>query len=135
MGSQESFASKEGKEEWMSKSKFLRSECPVACTLDLIGDKWTLLVVRDMICGKAAFNEFSKSPERIATNILADRLEKLVGAGLAERYLPEGSSGREAYRLTARGRSLEPVLESMMRWGLGHIEGTAARMLPKRNGE
>ena len=61
-----------------------RSVCPVACALDVMGDKWTLLVVRDMACGKRHFNDFCRSPERIATNILADRLERLVAHGLAE---------------------------------------------------
>ena len=64
------------------------SVCPVACALDLIGDKWTLLVVRDLACGKRFFNDLSRSSERIATNILADRLERLVAHGLVERYRP-----------------------------------------------
>ena len=63
-----------------------RSVCPVACALDVIGDKWTLLVVRDMACGKRHFNDFCRSPERIATNILADRLERLVAHGLVEKH-------------------------------------------------
>jgi len=107
-----------------------RSVCPVSCTLDVIGDKWTLLVVRDMLCGKSSFKDFLQSPERIATNILADRLEKLVSAGLAERFVPEGASQRASYRLTDPGRSLAPVLESCKKWGLRWIEGTEARMVP-----
>ena len=110
----------------MRKSR--RSPCPVACTLDLVGDKWTLLVVRDLAFGKSQFKEFLASPEKIATNILADRLARLVEHGLAERF---GSSGREAYRLTAKGESLLPVLQSVADWGLAHIEGTEARMKPK----
>ncbi len=110
-----------------------RSVCPVSCTLDLIGDKWTLLVVRDMLCGKSSFKDFLQSPERIATNILADRLEKLVAAGLAERFVPAGASQRESYRLTDQGKSLEVVLESVKNWGLKWIEGTEARMAPVRN--
>jgi DNA-binding HxlR family transcriptional regulator len=113
--------------------KKCRSVCPVSCTLDVIGDKWTLLVVRDMLCGKSSFKDFLQSPERIATNILADRLEKLVSAGLAERFVPEGASQRESYRLTDPGRSLAPVLESYKNWGLRWIEGTEARMLPLTN--
>jgi len=110
----------------MRKSR--RSPCPVACTLDLVGDKWTLLVVRDLAFGKSQFKEFLASPEKIATNILADRLARLVEHGLAERF---ASSGREAYRLTAKGESLLPVLQSVADWGLAHIEGTEARMKPK----
>jgi DNA-binding HxlR family transcriptional regulator len=104
-----------------------RSPCPVACTLDLIGDKWTLLVVRDMACGKSLFKEFSASPERIATNILTDRLNRLIESGLAERFAVE-QAGREAYRLTKKGQSLLPILNAVAAWGLANIKGTAARM-------
>ena len=65
----------------MAKTK--RSVCPVACVLDVIGDKWTLLVIRDLACGKRHFNDFCRSPERIATNILADRLERWSRTGLS----------------------------------------------------
>jgi DNA-binding HxlR family transcriptional regulator len=101
-----------------------RSPCPVACTLDLVGDKWTLLVVRDLFCGKAFFKDFAASPEGIATNILADRLAKLGAAGLAEAHAG-------GYRLTPRGRSLLPVLEAVKDWGLAHIPGTEARLKVK----
>ncbi len=102
--------------------------CPVACTLDLIGDKWTLLVIRDLMLGKAHFKEFVTSPERVATNILAQRLHRLSESGLVERYPSEVFPGREAYRLTAKGHSLRPLLEQMAVWGLEHIEGTSARL-------
>lgn len=104
--------------------------CPVACTLDLIGDKWTLLVIRDLMLGKAHFKEFVTSPERVATNILAQRLHRLSESGLVERYPSEVFPGREAYRLTAKGHSLRPLLEQMAAWGLEHIEGTSARLKP-----
>jgi DNA-binding HxlR family transcriptional regulator len=107
-----------------------RSICPVACVLDLVGDKWTLLVVRDMACGKAFFKEFAASPERIATNILADRLDRLVRAGVAEPFRPAPVSERHGYRLTAKGQSLIPVLAALRDWGLAHIKGTEARMKP-----
>ncbi len=107
--------------------KLKRSVCPVACALDVIGDKWTLLVVRDMACGKRYFNDFCRSPERIATNILAERLERLVTSGLAEKYTSEG---REAYRLTVKGKSLGPVVTAMAAWGLTNIKGTSAQMTP-----
>ena len=107
-----------------------RSVCPVACTLDLIGDKWTLLLVRDMACGKALFKEFSASPERIASNILADRLDRLVRSGLAESFSPSVATGRHGYRLTAKGKSLLPALGALRDWGLMHIKGTRAQMKP-----
>ena len=110
----------------MKKTK--RSVCPVACALDLIGDKWTLLVVRDLASGKRYFNDFCRSPERIATNILADRLARLVEAGLAEKFVSVDLPGRDAYRLTAKGKSLQPVLSSLAAWGLANIQGTKAVM-------
>lgn len=109
-----------------------RSPCPIACTLDMIGDKWTLLIIRDMFFGRTYFKDFGQSPEKIATNILSDRLAKLVEWGLAEKYIPDDGKGREAYRLTQRGKSLRPVLRAIAKWGLKEIEGTSA-MVPSLN--
>jgi DNA-binding HxlR family transcriptional regulator len=117
----------------MARSK-RRSVCPVACALDLFGDRWTLLLIRDMACGKALFKEFSGSPERIATNILTDRLERLVKGGLAEPFAPAHAAGRSGYRLTAEGRSLLPVLSAIADWGLAHLRGTEARLRPPATG-
>ena len=114
----------------MRKTKPRRSPCPVACTLDLIGDRWTLLVIRDLYCGKQSFKELSASPEGIATNILSERLARLVEQGLAERRPSPEHAGRPLYRLTAKGQSLEPLLEAITDWGLTHIEGTAALLHP-----
>jgi DNA-binding HxlR family transcriptional regulator len=114
----------------MKRVKQKRSPCPVACTLDLIGDKWTLLVVRDLACGKTQFNDLCRSPEGIATNILAERLERLVAHGLAEKHRPADRSGRDAYRLTAKGKSLGPVLAAVAEWGLAHVKGTKDAMKP-----
>jgi DNA-binding HxlR family transcriptional regulator len=108
-----------------------RSPCPLACTLDLIGDRWTLLVVRDLACGKAHFKEFSESPEKIATNILADRLAKLVAGGLVETYPSDAHPGRDAYRLTDKGKSLGPVIEAIATWGLTHVKGTTKQLAPR----
>jgi len=108
-----------------------RSPCPVACTLDLIGDKWTLLVIRDMLLGRTHFREFIASPEGIATNILSDRLAKLVDWGLAEKYRSTESPGRDAYQLTERGKSLFPILKAIAKWGLENIPGTEQRMRPR----
>lgn len=113
----------------MPRSK-RRSICPVACALDIFGDKWTLLLIRDMACGKSLFKEFSASPEGIATNILAARLARLVASGLAEPFVPGHGVGRGGYRLTAKGRSLLPVLSAIADWGLRHIGGTEARLRP-----
>jgi DNA-binding HxlR family transcriptional regulator len=107
-----------------------RSVCPVACALDLIGDRWTLLVVRDLVCGKAHFKEFLDSPEGIATNILADRLAKLHDAGLVER-VPAAAVGRDVYRLTKKGETLQPLLQQITDWGLANLKGTQVRVVPR----
>jgi len=94
----------------------------------VIGDRWTLLVIRYLACGKSQFNDLTRSPERIATNILADRLGRLVADGLVDKYPSAEPPGRDAYRLTAKGRALRPVVEAVPRWGLENIEGTATPM-------
>lgn len=103
-----------------------RSACPVACLLDLVGDKWTLLVIRDLFLGKSRFEELRASPEGIATNILAARLRRLEELGLVERVPSKTHAARGTYRLTARGLSLKPVLLAMREWGLAHVRGTRA---------
>ena len=108
-----------------------RSPCPIACTLDIIGDKWTLLVVRDLTLGRTHYKEFAASPEKISTNILADRLQRLVEHEIAERYPSPEQPGRDAYRLTSKGKKLGPILKSIVKWGLDNIEGTEARMVAK----
>jgi len=107
-----------------------RSTCPVACLLDLVGDRWTLLVVRDLFLGKERFDEFRASPEGIATNILSARLRKLEDDGFVERVPSPTHASRATYRLTRKGRSLAPVLSAMRDWGLAHVRGT--RAFPKR---
>jgi DNA-binding HxlR family transcriptional regulator len=114
----------------MKRANRNRSACPLACTLDLIGDRWTLLVVRDLACGKRSFNDIARSPERIATNILADRLGRLVAAGLVERRASAETPGRETYHLTERGKSLGPVLAAIAEWGLKNVKGTKAHLAP-----
>ncbi len=104
--------------------KKLRSPCPVACTLDLIGDKWALLIVRDLFAGKRHFKEFMSSPEKIATNILTARLKKLVAEELVDKVPSTQIPGKNAYQLTEKGKSLYPVLMAVADWGLEHIEGT-----------
>lgn len=105
-----------------------RSVCPVACTLDLLGDRWTLLVVRDLFAGKQFFGQFVNSPEGIATNILTERLERLVSQGLVRRFRHEDFNGKEGYSLTDKGYSLGPVLEAVADWGLKNIRGTQKRV-------
>jgi DNA-binding HxlR family transcriptional regulator len=102
-----------------------RSPCPVACTLDLIGDRWTLLIIRDMMFfNKQRFEEFLESPEGISTNILASRLKLLEELGLVEKQPYSNHARRMNYQLTAEGKSLRPVLKVMAAWGLKYVEGT-----------
>jgi DNA-binding HxlR family transcriptional regulator len=102
-----------------------RSQCPIACSLDLIGDRWTLLVIRDMMFfGKQRFDQFLDSPEGISTNILASRLKSLEQIGLVEKHPYSNHSRRMNYQLTEKGNSLRPVLKAMASWGLKHIPET-----------
>lgn len=112
------------------KSNELRSPCPVAATLDLMGDRWTLLIIRDLFAGKSRYREFATSPEGIATNILASRLASLQAGGLVVAHQSSSRTGRSEYRLTDKGRSLLPVLRSMRDWGLANVPGTAAIIRP-----
>ncbi len=101
-----------------------RSPCPVACGLDIFGDRWTLLVVRDLVLGAERFKDFAASPERIPTNLLADRLERLLRAGVIEQTAASDGTKHAAYRLTKKGSALEPVLAAMRDWGLAWEKGT-----------
>ena len=101
-----------------------RSDCPVANTLDVIGDKWSLLVIRDLLYGKQTYGEILGSPEGIPTNILADRLKRLEDAGLIESRPYQERPVRYAYELSAKGRDLGEVLLALVRWGKRHIPGT-----------
>lgn len=100
-----------------------RSPCPIACTLDIIGDRWTLLVVRDLLFGKRYFDEFLASPEGIATNILSARLAWLTELKLVRRVPSEQDKRRVAYELTEKGQSLKQVLKETARWGMEHFHG------------
>jgi len=101
-----------------------RSPCPISGSLDLIGDRWTLLVVRDLFWGKRRFGEFLESPEYIPTNILADRLGRLEQAGLLGRKPYQENPPRYDYALTRKGRDLGPVLAALVTWGKCHIPGS-----------
>jgi DNA-binding HxlR family transcriptional regulator len=90
--------------------------CSVARTLDVVGDKWTLLVLRDAFYGVRRFEDFARDLG-IARNVLTDRLGRLVDAGVLERRQYETHPPRSEYRLTAKGRDLLPVILAMMHWG------------------
>ena len=114
------------------KSDFLRSPCPVANTLDLIGDKWSLLVIRDLMQGKQTYGELLDSPEGIPTNILADRLKRLEGAGIIARTAYQDRPVRYVYQLTKKGKDFSDILLALVRWGNKHIPGTRKIKHPAR---
>jgi len=89
---------------------FARSACAVANSLDILGDKWSLLVVRDLLHGKRTYGELALSPERIPTNILADRLKRLESAGIVTSTPYQERPVRYAYTLTPKGRALKRKL-------------------------
>ena len=100
-----------------------RSRCPVACTLDVLGDKWSLLVVRDLMRGKRRYAEFLDSPERIPSNILAERLKRLTRLGVIRATPYSRHPPRLEYTLTAKGEELRPILRAMVDWGVRHAGG------------
>ncbi len=100
-----------------------RSGCPLNASVEMLGDRWSLLIIRDMMLrGSKSFNEFLHCYEGIATNILADRLKKLVGHGILETE-PDPEDGRKLiYRLTEKGIDLAPVMTEMVLWAAAHEE-------------
>jgi DNA-binding HxlR family transcriptional regulator len=110
-----------------SDSALPRSACPIANLLDLLGDRWTLLVVRDLLfLGNRRFGQLLSSPEGIPTNILTDRLRRLEERGLVEKVPYQERPPRYEYQLTPKGLDLLPVLKAMAEWSLRHLPGTEA---------
>ena len=107
-----------------------RSSCSIACALDIVGDRWTLLIVRDLIGGKTRYTDFARSSERIPTNILSDRLRLLARSGLIERVPYGERSRRRAYHLTLDGEALSLVVDALATWGLQHLPGTTRSICP-----
>ena len=94
-----------------------RSTCPISTALELVGDRWTLLVIRDlMFAGKRHFREFLQSEEAISSNVLADRLNSLVENGIVTRRDDPTHSQKAIYSLTDKGLDLLPVLIAMSAW-------------------
>ena len=94
-----------------------RSTCPISTALELVGDRWTLLVIRDlMFAGKRHFREFLKSEEGISSNVLADRLNSLVADGIVTRRDDPTHAQKAIYSLTDKGLDLLPVLIAISAW-------------------
>jgi DNA-binding HxlR family transcriptional regulator len=114
-----------------------RSGCPINLTLEVVGDKWSLLVIRDMIFGnRRHFRELlAKSEERIASNILADRLKRLTEQGIVSKADDPTHKQKAVYSLTEKGIELLPILAQMAGWGVKHLPaiteelGIRARLL------
>ncbi len=98
--------------------KQFRSGCPVSSSLDLIGDKWSLLIIRDMFCfHKRTFKEFSSSPEKISTNILSNRLNQLENIKIIQKNQLKGNKKSFVYTLTKSGLDLLPTIIEILIWG------------------
>ena len=101
-------------------TEFARSPCPIACALDTVGDRWSLLVVRHAMVGARRYADFAAMPERVPSNILADRLKRLTAAGILERVPYSEKPLRHEYRLTRKGADLLPVLQAIADWCRRH---------------
>lgn len=110
-----------------------RSGCPVSVSLEIFGDRWSLLIVRDlMVRGYRTFGQFRESGEGIATNILADRLRRLERAGIVAAEVEETDARRVNYRLTGKGIDLAPVLLELLIWAARHEETNTPCALVER---
>lgn len=103
---------------------FARSACPITSSLDIFGDKWTLVVLRDLHCSKKTYSELANSPEKIPTNRLAERLKKLQHEGLINKTLYSEKPARYVYTLTEKGKATLPILQQIAIWGNTFIEDT-----------
>ena len=98
-----------------------RSTCPISTSLDVLGDKWTLLILRDMVfAGKSTYGQFLQSEEKMATNVLADRLAVLESQGLLTKAVAFDKKSKFTYRLTEKGVDTIPILIEFILWGTKH---------------
>lgn len=105
----------------------MRSHCPLNFTLELLGDRWSLLLLRDvLIVGKRRFSELLESPEGIATNILSERLQRLQTNALLQRRDDPDDARRAIYEPTEKALALLPAILELIRWGATHDPDTSA---------
>jgi DNA-binding HxlR family transcriptional regulator len=110
----------------------LRSHCPVNFGLEVFGDRWSLLILRDMVFrGKKTYGEFLASEEGIATNVLAARLERLTAEGILRRERDEADGRKELYSLTGKGLDLIPMLFEMIAWSAKYDARSEAKRIPR----
>jgi DNA-binding HxlR family transcriptional regulator len=116
-----------------SQAHARKSGCPIHIALALVGDPWTLLVVRDlMFKGARSFNDLLAGGEGIATNVLSDRLARLEESGMLEKEADPADARRFIYRLTAKGMGLAPVLVELILWSTAHEQTDAPPAVVKR---
>jgi len=107
----------------MKNNTIPRSHCPISYTLEIVGDKWTLLIIRDIIFGdKKTFNEFLQSDENIARNILSSRLKSLVEHGILQKSPHPSDRRKEIFTLTSPGMDLIPLILQVADWGTKHYD-------------
>ncbi len=109
-------------------SRTYDQQCPIACTLDLIGDRWTLLILRDLFFERTTFTELIAHSPGMPTKILSDRLKALEATGLIVRTIYSTHPLRADYHLTDQGRSLAPVMEAIVNWGMEYAVRPDARL-------
>lgn len=105
----------------MAKTKPYDQACPIARTLDIIGDRWTLLIIRDLFVGVTRFNQFLESSQGLPPKVLSTRLKKLQDNGVIERRIYSEHPLRAEYHLTDYGRTLFPVIKAIGTWGFEHM--------------
>jgi DNA-binding HxlR family transcriptional regulator len=106
------------KSEIKSDHKSYGLDCPIARTLDVVGDRWTLLIVRDLLRGIYKYQDLLESLHGISTNLLAERLARLVEEGLVTRTLYTDKPPRAEYHLTKKGKQLANVVDALFEWGV-----------------
>jgi DNA-binding HxlR family transcriptional regulator len=102
----------------------LRSNCPIAGALDIFGDRWTLLIIRDLLKNMQRYSEFEAAGESIPSNILAARLKRLEEHGIITKVAYQQHPTRYEYHLTAKGRDLQPIVQGLFEWGTKYIAGS-----------
>lgn len=110
-----------------------RSDCPISCSLDVFGDKWSLLIIRDvMLRQKLSYSEFLKSEEKIATNILVNRLSVLEAENILKKSVSPTNKSKFIYSLTKKGIDLLPIIIEIMDWGAKYNVNCPRRELGKK---
>src|SRR5216683_1686115 len=119
----------------MQRKSFGNMQCPIARSLERVGEWWSILILRDALHGFTRFDEFQKSLG-IAPNMLARRLDALIEAGLLERRRYSERPPRDEYVLTARGRDFRPIIVALLAWGNKHFapEGPSVLLVNTKTG-